>query len=70
MTKYLLILQVCSFLTGECKPAIQYGPYNNWHECSMAGMLNGMTQLQKESSQDINTYRLAVKFGCTPVNEV
>ena len=43
MTKYLLILQVCSFLTGECKPPVEMEQkYNSWYECAAAGQINGI----------------------------
>jgi len=71
MTKYLLILQVCSFLTGECKPVVEIEqPYNSWYECAASGNLNSFTLLRAESVGDINEYKLSVKFGCLEVFEI
>ena len=71
MTKYLLILQVCSFLTGECKPVVEIEqPYNSWYECAASGNLNSFTLLRAESVGDINEYKLSVKFGCFEVYEI
>ena len=71
MTKYLLILQVCSFLTGECKPVVEIEqPYNSWYECAASGNLNSFTLLRAESVGDINEYKLSVKFGCYEVHEI
>mgnify|MGYP003148941068 CR=1 FL=1 len=71
MTKYLLILQVCSFLTGECKPVVEIEqPYNSWYECAASGNLNSFTLLRAESVGDINEYKLSVKFGCFEVYEM
>ena len=71
MTKYLLILQVCSFLTGECKPPVEIEQkYNSWYECAAAGSLNSLTLLQKEGADVINEYKLSVKYGCLEVFEI
>ena len=71
MIKYLLILQVCSFLTGECKPVVEIEkPYNTWYECAASGNLNSLTLLRTESVDDINEYKLSVKFGCFEVYEI
>ena len=68
-TNFLLILQVCSFLTGECKPAVQMSQlYNSWYECAEAGHVHGLTLLKKEGEFNINTYKLATKYGCYETN--
>ena len=71
MTKYLLILQVCSFLTGECKPVVEIEkPYNSWYECAASGNLNSLTLLQEEGKEIINEYKLSVKYGCYEIREI
>ena len=71
MTKYLLILQVCSFLTGECKPPVEVEQnYNSWYECAAAGSLNSLTLLQEEGKETINEYKLSVKYGCLEIREI
>ena len=71
MTKYLLILQVCSFLTGECKPPVEVEQkYNSWYECAAAGSLNSLTLLRAESVDDINEYKLSVKYSCYEIREI
>ena len=48
-TSFLLILQVCSFLSGECKPVVQVPQlYNSWYECAAAGQLNALKMLQQD----------------------
>jgi len=69
--KFILILQVCSFLSGECKPAIQPPDvYKDWAECAADASLKSLQLLQKEGKDIVNQHRLAVKFGCYPVNDV
>ena len=70
MTKFILILQVCSFLTGECKAPIQPEIiYNDWAECAADASLKSLELLQKEGKNNVNQYRLAVKFGCYSVHD-
>ena len=69
--KFILILQVCSFLSGECKPAIQPPDvYTDWAECAADASLKSLQLLQKEGKDIVNQHRLAVKFGCYQVNDV
>jgi len=68
--KFMLIMSVCSFLSGECKAPVQFKPYNSWAECAVAAQLNGLTLLQAEGIENVNKYRLAVKYGCKPVVEM
>ena len=68
MTKFILILSVCSFLTGECKNPVQPPiVYDSWAECAADASLKSLELLQKEGKDNVNQYRLAVKFGCYSV---
>ena len=70
MTKFILILSVCSFLSGECKPPIQPTiVYDDWAECAADASVKSLELLQKEGKDNVNQYRLAVKFGCYPISE-
>ena len=70
MTKFILILSVCSFLTGECKNPVQPPVvYDSWAECAADASLKSLELLQKEGKASVNQYRLAVKFGCYQVND-
>ena len=69
--KFLLIIQVCSFLTGECKPPVQSTQlYNSWYECATAAHVNGLSILSAEGVHNINQYKLAIKYGCEAINEL
>ena len=69
--KFILILQVCSFLTGECKAPVQPPDvYPNWAECAVDASLKSVELLQKEGKDVVNQHRLAVKFGCYQINDV
>ena len=70
MIKFILVLSVCSFLTGECKPPVQPPiVYNDWAECAADASVKSLELLQKEGKDNVNKYRLAVKYGCYPISE-
>ena len=67
--KFLLILQVCSFLSGECKAPIEMPIlYDNWAECAADASVRSLELLQVEGFEIVNNYRLAVKYSCHEVN--
>ena len=69
--KFILILQVCSFLTGECRPPVQPpDTYPDWAECAVDASVKSVELLQKEGKEVVNQERLAVKFGCYQINDV
>tara|TARA_Y100000114_G_scaffold140877_1_gene146168 strand:+ start:40 stop:255 length:216 start_codon:yes stop_codon:yes gene_type:complete len=70
MTKFVLVLSVCSFLTGDCRAPVQPPiVYNDWAECAADASVKSLELLQKEGKANVNRYRLAVKFGCYPAYE-
>ena len=59
MTKFILLMQVCSFLTGVCKPPIENAKlYNSWHECVVAAHIHSMNVLQQEGGEAINEFHI------------
>ena len=42
--------------------------YNSWYECAAAGQINALKLLQQEGEYNVNTYRLAAKYGCFETN--
>ena len=70
MTKFILLMQVCSFLTGVCKPPIENAKlYNSWHECVVAAHIQSMNLLQLEGMSNMNEFRLATKYDCIAVQQ-
>ena len=70
MIKFILMLQVCSFLTGECKAPVQSPTvYPDWASCAAVYKRQSLELLQKEGEANVNKYRLAVKFGCHTIHE-
>lgn len=70
MTKFILLIQVCSFLTGVCKPPVENTKlYNSWHECVVAAHIQSMNLLQSEGMSNMNEFRLATKYDCIAVQQ-
>ena len=43
MTKFVLVLSVCSFLTGDCRAPVQPPiVYNSWAECAADASLKSL----------------------------
>ena len=42
--------------------------YNNWAECAADASVRSLELLQSEGFETVNTYRLAVKYGCHEIN--
>jgi len=70
MTKFILLIQVCSFLTGVCKPPVENTKlYNSWHECVVAAHIQSKNLLQSEGVANINEFHLATKYDCISVEQ-
>ncbi len=68
--KFMLVMSVCSFISGECKAPVHFNTYNSWAECAADASVKSLELLQKEGKENVNKYRLAVKYGCKPVLEM
>ena len=69
--KFLLTMQICSLMSGECGQAMQRAmPLNSFHECIMAGHLNSMNVYQKLGPEFTNQDKTFIKFWCTESNTI
>ena len=65
MTKFFLILQMCSGINGECTQPIQYQKlFNNYAECDIYGYSASVEYLGKTDFIMINEHKLHVRFWC------
>ena len=72
MTKFTLMIWVCSFLGGEiCMPPIQ-SPiiYNSWYECSRAAHQESLKIMSKLGYTVVNKDKIAMKYRCKEVDTV
>ena len=66
MTKFVLVIWVCSFIEGNsCLPPVEIPKlYSSWYECSAAAHKESVTLLQKTGYANVNKYKVGTKFTC------
>jgi hypothetical protein len=68
MIKFLLVMQICSGLYGNCMPEQTFLEHDTWSECSRQGTINTLATIDMLGDDYINTNKLYVKFTCREVN--
>ena len=72
MTKFVLLIWVCSFL-GEnlCMTPIENKIlYNSWYECSRAAHTESKVILSKLGYKVVNDGKIATRYTCTAVSSI
>ena len=64
MIKFILILHLCSSLTGECFDNQTLSEHDDHYSCVMNGYAQAYTSLQTLDITDINERKLAIRFEC------
>ena len=63
--KFVLIMQLCSALSGTCqeayKPAIQFGTF---YDCGISGYSIASSTIKKMDRELVEKDKLYVRFGC------
>jgi len=68
MTKFILVLQICSALYTPCLHPIQDPTlYDTWQNCGIAGYEQGLDVFKSLESKTIEDSRIYVKFKCEEV---
>jgi hypothetical protein len=70
MTKFMLILWVCSFVGkgGACLPPMEYPAYfNSWYECSRMAHKESVKVLSKLGYSYVNEHEIGLKYNCRKV---
>jgi len=63
--KFVLMLSVCSFVSGECKPPIIYGQtFDTWKQCVTVAMNTSMQYLQVMDNEIVNKFQLSTQYTC------
>jgi len=63
--KFILIISVCSFITGECLPPIQSLEYfDDWKTCAIKGLQVGVEALGAMDTTTVNQNRLSIQYSC------
>ena len=64
--KFILMLSVCSFVTGECKEPITYGQtFDTWKQCAIVAMNTSMQYLKSMDDETVNKYQLSTQYTCS-----
>ena len=68
MTKFILVLHICSTLYAPCLPPIQDPTfYDTWLNCGIAGYEQGLNIFESLESGTIEDSRIYIKFTCEEV---
>ena len=68
MIKFLLVMQICSGLYGNCMPEQTFLEHDTWAECSRQGTINTLATIDMLGDEYINTNKLFVTFTCREIN--
>jgi hypothetical protein len=66
MTKFTLIIWVCSFLAPDLcmKPVVYPTLYNSWYECSRAAHRESIKILSSLGYKYINQHKVGTRYIC------
>jgi hypothetical protein len=63
--KFVLILSVCSFVTGECKDPIKYQKtFDTWKECAIVALDTSIQYLELMNKDTVNELQLSTQYSC------
>ena len=64
MIKFILILYLCSSITGECFTNRYVSEHTDHYSCVKNGYVQSYKTLNTLDIEDINLRKLAIKFEC------
>jgi len=73
MTKFMLIVWVCSFLGSQtkCLPPIEFNIlYNSWYECSRGALQESTKILSKLGYKYVNKNQIGMSYSCKEVSSI
>ena len=72
MTKFTLIIWVCSFLgQSVCMAPIESTTlYNSWYECSRTAHTESVKMLSKMGYKYVNDNKIATRYSCTKASSI
>ncbi len=75
MTKFVLVMYLCSTITGMCPSSSIPGyTFDNHYDCVVTGYrvahntFKGLEQTEEMDKEQVEREKLVVKFECRPVN--
>ena len=72
MTKFILMIWVCSFLGENMCMAPVKSPvlYDSWYECSRAAHKESLKILSKIGYAQVNKGKVATRYTCTETSSI
>jgi len=68
--KFMLILNICSFVHLNCLPKIHDNfVFNSWSECANAGYLRAIQTTNEMDIGMVNRNKVVVNFECVEIEE-
>lgn len=69
MTKFVLVLYLCSYVSGTCVPPYQApGSYDNIYNCFLDGYKHSIDKLTELGKDTVNESQLFIRFICREIN--
>tara|TARA_X000001382_G_scaffold33087_1_gene21737 strand:+ start:384 stop:596 length:213 start_codon:yes stop_codon:yes gene_type:complete len=69
--KFVLMLSVCSFVTGECKDPIRYQEtFDTWKECAIVALDTSIKYLKAMDTDTVNKFKLSTQYTCKQDKEI
>jgi len=63
--KFVLMLSVCSFVTGECKDPVTYAQtFDTWKDCAIVALDTSIKYLEAMDSNTVNELQLSTQYSC------
>ena len=73
MTKFILIIWVCSFAGSQttCLPPMEYPKhFNSWYECSRGAHKESLAMISKLGYKYVNDNNIAMSYSCRSVSSI
>ena len=69
--KFVLMLSVCSFVTGECKDPVKYQEtFDTWKECAIVALDTSIKYLETMDTDTVNKFKLSTQYTCKQNKEI
>jgi len=63
--KFVLMLSLCSFVTGECKDPVKYQEtFDTWKECAIVALDTSIQYLELMDKDIVNKFQLSTQYTC------
>jgi len=69
--KFVLMISVCSFVTGECKDPVKYQEtFDTWKECAIVALDTSIKYLEAMDTDTVNKFKLSTQYTCKQNKEI